>query len=70
MTTPKEHVKETIIEQEKDKDNKEEKLTCDSCGEPITLKQDDIEVKGEKPQNYTILVPDYCSEKCRTAGEL
>lgn len=65
----KKEVRDMIIEQQQIK-NEEEKTSCEICEKPLTLTHDNITVKGDKPQNYTILIPDYCSDKCATAGEL
>lgn len=65
----KEYIKEQVIEQEKDKE-KEKKVKCKTCGDTITLKLTDINIEGENLQDYSIKVPDYCSDKCRAADEL
>lgn len=47
-------------------------LKCEICNQPIDLNEEDldIDIPSKNIQDVQVTVPDYCSDKCRTTGEL
>jgi hypothetical protein len=45
---------------------------CEICNQPIDLNEEDldIDIPSKNIQDVKVTVPDYCSDKCRTTGEL